>query len=143
MKPFIESGLGHLTTLESLLDVEKPVHVYKNLHKSCWSVRQSGIVVLHTNYICLRDCQLRVGVKGRERVLREKRKNVHAYVCGFFCNPKETYAGKLPFAWDVVEYNPYKYKSFVIKSTGEPCKVAKYVDLMIDDDSPVMAQFPS
>ena len=26
----------------ALIDADKPVEVYKNLHKDCWSVRQGG-----------------------------------------------------------------------------------------------------
>ena len=61
----------------------KPVFVYKNLHKDCWSVKQDGLVKLHTNDITLYDCEFKVSKVGRDRVLKEKRKNVHAGVRGY------------------------------------------------------------
>ena len=69
--------------ISELVDPDKPVEVYRNLHKKCWSVRQRGKVKLHTDYICLKDVEFKVSQKGRERVLREQRKNVHAFIKGF------------------------------------------------------------
>ena len=53
----------------------KRVYVYFNLHKKVWSVRQNGKVVEHTKSIMLKDCKYLVGKAGREKVLREKKKN--------------------------------------------------------------------
>jgi len=64
------------------IDEKKRVFVYFNLHKKVWSVRQSGKVVGHTEHIMLKDCRFLVGKKGRERVIREGKKNVHAGVSG-------------------------------------------------------------
>jgi len=60
------------------------VFVYKNLHENCWSVRdkESGHVVAHADRVELTDVKLKVGAAGRERVLREKSKNVHAGLDG-------------------------------------------------------------
>lgn len=44
--------------------------------------------------------------KGRERVLKEKVKNIHAYVDGTICKPSKRYR-------EAFTYNPYKYDSFV------------------------------
>ena len=64
------------------IDESRRVYVYKNLHRNCYSVRQDGLIKMHTDSICLYDAQFRVGKKGRERVLKEKRKHVHAGVSG-------------------------------------------------------------
>ena len=39
------------------IDPNKKIEVYFNLHKKIWSVRQSGKVVGHTNYIEVKDPQ--------------------------------------------------------------------------------------
>ena len=65
------------------IDPNKKIEVYFNLHKKIWSVRQSGRVVLHTNYIQVKNPQYVVSQKGNERVRREKKKNVHAFVRGY------------------------------------------------------------
>jgi hypothetical protein len=58
------------------------VEVYYNLHKKCFSIRHKGIVISHANTVKLADVTFVVRKAGRERVLREKKKNVHAFVRG-------------------------------------------------------------
>jgi hypothetical protein len=53
------------------------VQVYYNLHKRCLSVRHRGKVIKHAKSVILRDASFRVQPAGRERVLKQKRKNVH------------------------------------------------------------------
>ena len=94
--------------------LHKPVEVYRNLHKDCWSVRQDGKVLFHTEYICLRDAEFVVQPAGREKVLREQKKNVHAFVKGYLISGKA--ANKLTdgIEWteDNVTYNPYEHPYF-------------------------------
>ena len=68
------------------------VEVYWNLHKLCWSVRRQGKVIAHADYVSLRDCKLVVQPAGRQKVLAEKCKNVHAFVRGFWVDPDERFA---------------------------------------------------
>ena len=65
------------------INPNKKIEIYFNLHKKTWSVRQEGKVVQHTNFICVRDPQYVVRKTGKEKVRREKRKNVHAFVRGY------------------------------------------------------------
>ena len=65
------------------IDPNRKVDVYFNLHKKTWSVRQGGKVVGHTDQISIKNAQYIVSKKGNERVRREKKKNVHAYVRGY------------------------------------------------------------
>lgn len=89
------------------------VKAYRNLHKKCFSIvdLKTGRVFKHQFHVVLRNASFRVSESGRQRVLREKRKNVHAYVVGELVEtnfqfpdlqPKEAY------------YNPYKVDSFRI-----------------------------
>ena len=102
--------------------------VYYNLHKHCLSIMFKGKVLEHSSEFFLKDVEFRVSQAGRSRVLREKRKNVHAFVCGI---PDD--------GWGVdqterrVTYNPYKYNSFVYADTLEPVYKAKWVGV-IDRD---------
>jgi hypothetical protein len=102
--------------------------VYYNLHKHCLSIMLRGKVLEHSSEFFLRDVEFRVSQAGRDRVLREKRKNVHAFVCG---TPDD--------GWPVdqterkVTYNPYKFNSFVYSDTLEPVYKAKWVGV-IDRD---------
>ena len=86
------------------------VEIYRNLHKGCLSVRHNGRVIrhlLHGERLTLEDVSLVVGKAGRERVLREKRKNVHAFIRG-------TVAALLgPPRGMPLHYNPYTTDSWL------------------------------
>lgn len=137
-KPFVKSGNGHYDKVHDLIEVARPIEVYRNLQRNCWSIRQGGIVVLHTDYICLKDCEFVVSKAGRERVLKEKRKNVHAFVRGYLCLPSQV--PRLG-CWSEVSYNPYKYDSFFIVGKDHKIQSSMYVDMIIDDQ-PVLAYSP-
>ena len=97
------------------IDFSKKVFVYKNLHKDCWSVRQDGLVKAHADKLEMWDCSFRVNQKGREKVIKEKRKNVHAGILGRV----DDIGGTIMIGTEVT-YNPYKYNSFVDKNTESP-----------------------
>jgi hypothetical protein len=101
---------------------------YFNLHKFVFSVRnqKTRLVEHHSNTVVLNNCKLKVSQRGRERVLREKVKNVHAGVEGVLCGFQTPHDLS-----DFVEltYNPYKYNSFVIKATGEAVSGASVIVL--------------
>ena len=59
MKPFLESK-GQLENAAEFLDVDKPIEVYLNLQKKCWSVRQDGIVRYHSDYVFMRYAEFKV-----------------------------------------------------------------------------------
>ncbi len=96
------------------------VFVYYNLHRHLWSIRamegpQKGLVIAHSPTVLLQDACGKVSQKGRERVIREQRKNVHAGIIGTLVHTGvEGYFPGLE-----VTYNPYKYTSFVHKDTEE------------------------
>ena len=139
MKPFLDSK-GQREEAAKLLDVDKPVEVYRNLQKGCWSVRQGGIVKYHTHYVFLRDASFKVSQAGRNRVLRDKKKNVHAVIRGTLASPLS-----VPLAIESqyieVAYNPYKHHAFIRTDTEYSVRTAEWVDMMIDDyiDEPVIA----
>ena len=126
-RPFVASGVGHYDNVADLIDVARPVEVYRNLHKNCWSIRQRGKVVLHTDYIVLKDCNFVVHEKGRQKVLATKRKNVHAFVRGYVIHPSQSAFHQENVEYTDLTYNPYKMDSF--QSDGKPVKSADFVDM--------------
>lgn len=97
------------------------VFVYFNLHKKCWSVKalegkNKGKVIAHCETIILKDCQLKVSESGRQRVIREQKKYVHAGVVGLVVSMDK----KVKDTDTLVTYNPYRFNSFVKKETMEP-----------------------
>ena len=97
----------------------KKVFVYYNLHKHTWSIRdcKTRRVIGHSDHVLLFDVKPKVSRAGRERVLREQRKNVHAGLEGYLMGTQESHLGTTQKA---ITYNPYKYKGFVYKTTEEP-----------------------
>ena len=64
---------------------KEKVFIYFNLHKKVFSVRsmKSGIVIAYVTEIELDNAIFKVSEKGRQKVLSERRKNVHAGIVGF------------------------------------------------------------
>ena len=114
------------------IDPNKKIEVYFNLHKKTWSVRQSGKVIMHTNYIQVKDPQYVVSQKGNERVRREKRKNVHAFVRGYHMSELPLMPSQVQF----VSYNPYKNSSFVIRNTDNSICSSPYAALEVINQKP-------
>ncbi|QGJ89034.1 hypothetical protein SEA_QUEENB2_85 [Mycobacterium phage QueenB2] len=98
------------------------VFVYWNLHRGMWSVKalegpDKGRVIARHQHVIVRNARGKVSEAGRQRVLRERKKNVHAGIVGELV------------AADVVElspharkvtYNPFKYSTFVYEDDETP-----------------------
>ena len=107
------------------LDMRRKVFVYKNLHRDCWSVRQDGRVKAHCNNITLRDCVFRVNERNRQKVLRERQKNVHAGVHGYICDNDHTHNELNTRA---VSYDPYRFAHFFHVEDHSAIHKAKLVE---------------
>jgi hypothetical protein len=109
------------------------VQVYFNLHRKTFSIRDARTkrVVGYADNIMLHDVLFIVNQSGRDRVLRERKKNVHAYCEGtFVCyyTPSDTSSN--------VQYNPYLHKTFVNPLSGKPVSAADTVFLKVVKQSP-------
>ena len=123
------------------IDESKPVQVYRNLHKNLMSVRQNGIVKCHAKDVVLENATFIVGQKGRERVLLERRKNVHAYIKGTVIDARKTDC-LLPFEWSEAYYNPYTCQHWVSLDDGRrEIECAEFVDICSDELSPSVLMF--
>lgn len=120
------------------------VFIYRNLNRAghVYSIKSlegisKGRVIGYAPRIIIDNAQLVVSQAGRERVLKTKRKNVHAGVVGDlymvsgwvtrmynsqadfkYCN-EEAFIKDFPVGIPI-QYNPYKYKTFVNKFTELP-----------------------
>ena len=93
------------------------VKVYRNLTNKCLSVMESGLVIGHAQTIKLTDVSFKVSQSGRDRCVKEKRKNVHAFVVGKL---ESAIAEVQPeITGTKVSYNPYKAGHFYNAETGE------------------------
>lgn len=97
-------------------EIGQRVRVYRNLHNDMFSIQspKTNLVIGYSKSIELSDARYVVRKKGQEKVRKEKRKNVHAYVEGTLLSfePKES---DLKAGY----YNPYKTDTFVTEN-GEP-----------------------
>ena len=109
------------------------VEVYFNLHKRVFSVRscKTGRVIHHAKDVHIVNPKFVVREGGRQRVLRERKKNVHAFVRGNLTVFKDR-PSRLA---DTIGYNPYKYDSFVNVTDEEPVYKAFRAWLNVDDNN--------
>jgi hypothetical protein len=105
--------------------------VYWNLHKKTWSIQakvgKSWKVVEHSDHVLLSGAEFKVSEAGRQRVLRDKRKNVHAMATGYLMATGQEAASVYDEYIDLpgVTYNPYKYSSFVLIADESPIRYAR------------------
>ena len=124
------------------------VDVYRNLHNGMYSIKSReagtrGLVIAHATRLWLSDVQFVVSQAGRNRVLREKKKYVHAVVRGTLLsfhgltrNQSVDFThydeNNLPvwkemhprYEWMMSEgddftYNPYRFSQFVDRDTEQ------------------------
>lgn len=128
--------------------------VYKNLHNGKYSIQARegklyGKVIAHADRVHLSDVQFVVRENGRQKVIQERKKNVHAFVVG-----KLNGLGGASYRHDVqfggvgfpstmfaerVEYNPYVYDSFVYAGVEGMVPVDKASNVFMNVDDGVYA----
>jgi hypothetical protein len=108
------------------MDIEPgtPVEIYWNLHKKVFSVRSRrrsdyGLVIDHVRMFHLKNPVFVVREAGRQQVLRERRKNIHAFVRGEW-GDYDVVDPALP-----VTYNPYQDSTFIWKHSNVPVHAAR------------------
>ena len=120
--------------------------MYWNITKGIWSVRAAegplkGKVVAHAREVLVQGPEFVVGEAGRLRVLRERRKNVHAFVRGevrgdlnlnaprheqlVLCPVPRSVVGTMLTHGRGVTYNPYKNTTFVTRAPATQVHTAK------------------
>lgn len=110
--------------------------IYRNLHKSEYTVQHyiKGVgwrkLFGAKNISCI-NVKFKIYESGRQRVISEKKKNVHAFVIADdvfeldTCN-QAAYNRVYEHNPRKVTYNPYKYNSFVYANTGSPIETCDY-----------------
>lgn len=113
--------------------------------KVYWNVRGRtfSVVDLATGRVCgrttsdlmLKDCKLTVGAKGRERVRKERRKNVHAFIYGTLVTPNPPDG-----EWRGVGYNPYKNEHWE-DARGMHVRKAEHVYMYVTECGKPVVQY--
>lgn len=107
---------------QSQLNPDLPIWVYRNLRTGNFSLMQRGKVVDHTDSIVLSDCRFVVRPAGYARFLRERRKNVHAFVVGRIPNCPDGTFHYLGATDQRLSYNPAKAGHFCDESGNRVTK---------------------
>lgn len=108
-----------------MTSLNQRVRVHFNLHTHRWSVTamegiNRGRVVEHADNFALTDCRFVVSEAGRQRVLANQCRQVHAWVEGRVAPAvTEPPAGATEFT-----YNPYRAATFTRRASGEAITTA-------------------
>lgn len=118
------------------------VFIYFNLHKKCFSIKalegpNKGRVIAHRSKALVFDATFKVSEAGRQRVLREQRKNVHAGVVGEWIGAEDgndaATIDMIATNGSAITYNPYKHDSFVHLYGEHRCNGSRLVALTTTD----------
>jgi hypothetical protein len=112
------------------LTLSQEVFVYRNLNRGrLFSIKdkKTGLVIAHADKFRIENVKCKISEAGRQRVIRERRKNVHGQLLGIFTGECEMNIEELV----EVYYDPYTLDSFIDKSTGEKLE---YIDFVYFED---------
>lgn len=105
----------------------KEVRIYRNLnnHRISVQVRQDKAwrVVGHITDCVLANVHFHISEKGRQRVIKESTKNVHAWASGKLI---AQFDDSIPTPVDL-SYNPYQNKTFVERSSQREVVDCRYL----------------
>jgi hypothetical protein len=107
-------------------------YTYRNLNFGTnFSTKHHGIVINYFEYAIIKDGQFRVSDAGRERCLREQKRNVHAFIAST-AEPTAVERAMLPPAHKLAEvkYNPYRANTFINTKTGNAISTARAIYLI-------------
>jgi hypothetical protein len=117
------------------------VFVYFNLHRKCFSIKalegaNKGRVVAHSDKVLVFDATFKVSEAGRQRVLRERKKNVHAGVVGHWIGSidDELTIERIVYNGTPITYNPYKHNTFVHLYGEHPIETGRLVALTVNEN---------
>ncbi len=117
-----------------MIDPERPVRVFRNWKRGCWSIMQDGVLCASARQVRLEAVEFLVRESGRLRMLREGRKNVHAYAVGRLLDWVHPEEDRDLEALDgrAVFYDALRFASFVDRDSHAPVHRAAAVRL--DED---------
>ena len=110
------------------------VIVYRNLRRADWSVAAAtttssckrGKVVAHLDHLTITNVSLHVCESARQRVIRNRAREVHAWAMGTLQDNPPT-----PTDGITIHYNPYRASTFTTR-LGEPVHRADSITFTAD-----------
>ena len=114
-----------------MVDLSRPVRVFKNWKHNCYSIMQDGRVHASAAQVRLAKIEFLVRESGRQRMLSGSPKNVHAYAVGYLVDYVHP-AGERrlePLSGRSVFYNPFRFNTFVDSDTHAAVTSAEHLQL--------------
>lgn len=126
-----------------MIDTSKPVRVFRNWKRGCFSIMQGGLLKASARSIRLRDVEFLVRASGRERMVRQQRKNVHAYAIGHLEDFVQAGDQRImaPLGGRGFLYDAYRFETFVDAEDHSPVHGASMVQF--DDDGATYLNTPT
>ena len=106
--------------------------IYYNINKRIYSIRAKSVPVSYAKTVKVERPIFVVRAGGRAAVLRDKQKNVHAFLKG---EMKTLDVEPNTSGLKKVKYDPYKYGYFYNVDTHEPIYNAEYAILILDKNN--------
>lgn len=105
-----------------VIDPNKPVRVFLNHKHGCYSIFQNGAVRASASQVRLADVEFRVRESGRQKMLDENRRTIHAFAVGRLVDHVHPSEARRLDLLDgrPVRYNPHEAGCFVDAETREP-----------------------
>lgn len=117
-----------------MINRDKPVRVIRNWKHDCYTILQNGRAMASARQVHLADVEFLVRESGRNKMLRERKRNVHAYAVGRlidYTHPDEARAiGEI--GGRAIVYHPYRAAAFIDVETEAPVNVASDVHFQED-----------
>lgn len=116
------------TEPQPVIRLTRGFRVYRNLHRRTFSIqgfvsaKRGWRVIGHGDNFLLRDVTFKVSEAGRQRVLREGRKNVHAFAHGL------EIVYDVPSCFQPMQPYPIGYNPFVEDALGSEGKGSFFID---------------
>lgn len=122
------------------------VEAYRNLHNGCYSIRalegpEKGKVIEHVKSLVISEPEFIVQPAGRDKVRREHKKNVHAFVRGYLGSKtwEDFWRSHIDFTWGTATYNPYTDDQW--QGDGKPLDKARIAVLDFNGEHSHVAYF--
>lgn len=112
-----------------MINPDQPVRVIRNWKRNCYTILQNGVPKASAKQVRLADVEFRIRPSGRDRMLRERKRNVHAYAIGRlidFTYPDEDRVLE-KIHGRTVSYSPYGKAAFMDIESNTPVTVAETV----------------
>lgn len=114
-----------------MIDYQRPVRVFVNPARNCYTIMQGFRVLASARQVRLRDATFTVRESGRQKMLRDGKRTVHAWIVGTLVDYTHNDEGRELDVLDGrrVGYNPHRAGHFMDREDQSPVTEATLVQL--------------